>query len=124
MKVQCILREAELNEAIRAYIIKEGYPVEGMEIQINLIKGRTAGNTRAEVDLVPQGEVVETPQVVDSIEEIIEDAIEDVTETVEDIVENVSEAIESVKDSLFSKDDEEEETEEEDEDSKPESLFR
>lgn len=118
MKIQCILREAELNEAIRAYIIKEGYPVEGMDIAINLIKGRTGfGSTRAEVDLVPQGElekeetmseIIEdtTASVIEEIANAVDDMIDVVEDKVEDLVDEVKETIEDkvddAKEFLFS----------------------
>lgn len=119
MKVQVILREQELNEAIRAYIIKEGYPVEGMDISINLIKGRSGfGSTRAEVDLMPAGELAKKEEtvsekiedIVDDIEEVVEDVIEDIVEdvqeTIEDTVDKVVDAYENIKESLFINDDE------------------
>lgn len=124
MKVQVILREQELNEAIKAYITAQGYPVNDMDIKINLIKGRSGfGSTRAEVDLTPAGEEVEdsiVEEIVDEIEEtveeaveVVEDIVEDVVDTVEEVVEEVTEAItdayEDVKNSLFSSDKEEEE---------------
>lgn len=98
MKVQVVLRETELEAAISKYIIEAGYPVDGMQMKINLIKGRTAGSTRAEVDLVPAGEdspVVETKEtVVDKIEDILEDVVD----SVEDTIEDIKEAVEDVKD--------------------------
>lgn len=55
MKIQAILQEAELNEAIMNHVTTAGYPVSGMDIQINLIKGRGANGTHAVVDFVPPG---------------------------------------------------------------------
>lgn len=65
MQLQCTLHEAELNEAIHSYMIAKGYPVEGMESSINLIKGRSEAGTRAEVIFVQKGslpEQVSTPR--------------------------------------------------------------
>lgn len=53
MNLQAILSEKELNEAIQAYVLAKGFPVEGMEMDIELTKGRGANGTYATVSFAP-----------------------------------------------------------------------
>lgn len=108
MKLQVILREQELNEAIRAYVAAAGYPVEGMDVDINLIKGRSGfGSTRAEVDFLPAGELVrdetisdKIEDIVDDIEEVVEDTVDAVEDTIEEVIEDVTDFVEDTIDDV------------------------
>lgn len=127
MQVQVILKEEELNEAIRAYIVKQGYPVNDMDVNINLIKGRSgAGSTRAEVELLPKADAIQR----ETISEKVDDMIEDVEDAVEDVIDGafdaVGDAVESLTDKvsgLFDSNDDEDETVAEEPSTSRDSLF-
>ena len=68
MKIQAILTEKELNEAIMAYVVAQGYPVSGMDVSIELTKGRKGNGTYATIDFSPAGSKPEV--VVEEAEEV------------------------------------------------------
>lgn len=83
MKIQAILTEKELNEAIMAYIVKAGYPVSGMDVNIELTKGRKGNGTYATIEFSPEGSV-KTETVEEAVAELDEEiATEEETETAE-----------------------------------------
>lgn len=55
MQIQAILSEQDLNKAILKYVVEKGYPVEGMDMSINLTKGRGTNGTYATVDFTSPG---------------------------------------------------------------------
>lgn len=63
MKMQAILQLDELEVAIKEYVKAQGFPIDGMDLDITLTKGRGENGTYATVDFSPAGSAPASPPV-------------------------------------------------------------